>query len=192
MCDFQFYILGPFILIALINRKLIGLAFNFLILVTSLITTAVIIGQNKYPPTSIVGVTDSTGPYYTDVYIKPWTRIGPFCIGVFYGYIIKKHRSSIKIPKAINLLLWAVSLTTIGVLLFFTKYWYDGNPWTEAQAIAYGTLARPVWGLCWGYIILACATGHGGVINSILSWPALQPFAKLRYSIHSHLNTPSQ
>jgi hypothetical protein len=34
------------------------------------------------------------GDVFRDVYIKPWTRIGPFLIGIFYGFAINEVQAN--------------------------------------------------------------------------------------------------
>ncbi|KAK3779020.1 hypothetical protein RRG08_034278 [Elysia crispata] len=43
------------------------------------------------------------------------------------------------------------------------------------------TFSRPVWALVLSWIVLACATGHGGFINSILSWEGFLPLSRMTY-----------
>ena len=35
------------------------------------------------------------GEGMVDIYIKPWTRIGPYVVGVVAGYLLYKYRYSI-------------------------------------------------------------------------------------------------
>ena len=39
---------------------------------------------------------------FDDLYDKPWTRIGPYVIGVYAGYILYRTSCKIRIPKVIN------------------------------------------------------------------------------------------
>ena len=46
-------------------------------------------------------VTCSAGENFTDVYIKPWCRIGPYVVGFFAGYILYKTECKLKLTKVI-------------------------------------------------------------------------------------------
>lgn len=49
---------------------------------------------------------------------------------------------------------------------------------------AYEVVCRPLWALCVGWVVFACATGHGGVVNSVLSWPAWIPLSRLTFGTY--------
>ena len=44
--------------------------------------------------------------------------------------------------------------------------------------------AKIAWGLGVAWVILACAKGRGGVVNSILSWSAWVPLARVQYCVY--------
>ncbi|KAJ8299915.1 hypothetical protein KUTeg_021434 [Tegillarca granosa] len=50
----------------------------------------------------------------------------------------------------------------------------------EVSAL-YNAVHRSVWAaaLCW--VIFACATGYGGFVNTLMSWPGLVPLSRLTY-----------
>ena len=43
----------------------------------------------------------SRGDGFADIYVKPWTRIGPYIIGFLTGYILYKTECKIRIPKVL-------------------------------------------------------------------------------------------
>lgn len=45
-------------------------------------------------------------------------------------------------------------------------------------------LFRIIWAIGLGYIILACVTSNGGIVNSILSWPVWLPLSRLSYCLY--------
>ncbi|XP_026467407.1 O-acyltransferase like protein-like [Ctenocephalides felis] len=52
------------------------------------------------------------------------------------------------------------------------------DPMTSAL---YAGLHRFAWCVGTGWLIIACATGHGGFLNKLLSWRALVPLSRLTY-----------
>lgn len=62
---------------------------------------------------------------------------------------------------------------------------YQIIPGTNAlQYALYETIGRIIWSIGVCYIIFACIHGSGGPINTFLSLPIWQPFAKLSYSFY--------
>jgi len=51
-------------------------------------------------------------------------------------------------------------------------------------AAFYNAVHRNVWGACLCWVVIACVTGNGGFVNTILSWPALIPLSRLTYCIY--------
>nr|CAD7260320.1 unnamed protein product [Timema shepardi] len=47
----------------------------------------------------------------------------------------------------------------------------------------YSGMHRTTFGACISFIIVACATGNGGVVARILEWKMLRPFSRLSYSV---------
>ncbi|RUS90314.1 hypothetical protein EGW08_001912, partial [Elysia chlorotica] len=45
-------------------------------------------------------------------------------------------------------------------------------------------VAKPLWSLCVAWVILACVSGYGGVVNSFLSWTAWVPLSRLTFGVY--------
>lgn len=86
--------------------------------------------------------------------------------------------------QAKNIILWIVSLAINLSITFLTWPWLMGNSYHNFVSVLYGATHRTLWAMSWAYILFACATGHGGVINRILSWPALVPLSKLSFQAY--------
>ncbi|GFU36088.1 nose resistant to fluoxetine protein 6 [Nephila pilipes] len=48
-------------------------------------------------------------------------------------------------------------------------------------AIFYAAVHRPAWAMALGWIVYACSTGQGGVINSLFTFKAFIPLERLCY-----------
>ena len=48
----------------------------------------------------------------------------------------------------------------------------------------YGGFHRLAWALALSWVILACIKGAGGPVNTILSWPAWVPLARMSFAIY--------
>jgi len=61
--------------------------------------------------------------YLTDLYTKPWCRIGAYMVGMITGYIIHTYNNKIKMPKVMmNLFLLFVFLSPQLLRLSFIFY----------------------------------------------------------------------
>merc|ERR1711879_751607 len=56
-----------------------------------------------------------------------------------------------------------------------------GVEWPREARVAFETIRRPAWAAVIGWIVLACASGWGGFINSVLSWDGWLPLSRLSY-----------
>ena len=121
------------------------------------------------------------GDVFRDVYIKPWTRIGPFLIGIFYGFAINE------VQAPFNLIGWISSLSIMGFLIF--GIWksgilFQGDPWPYESLVFYEGSKRNLWALSLGFMIFSCVLGKGGFINDILSWTVWIPLARLSFAAY--------
>lgn len=116
-----------------------------------------------------------------DYLITPWCRAGPYFVGMAYGVLLHRSRLGLNIPPLTNLFLWLVSIATMVAILFssYSQLGPDGEYWPVANHVAYDCLARPVWAIAVGYIIVSCATGHGGIIARFLEWNLFRVLARI-------------
>jgi len=123
------------------------------------------------------------------VYSKPWTRIAPYAIGLIAGFILHKTKK-MKIDCSTRNIVIAGFVNFVSVLtLYLVVYGKDPANTTELGNKLYQALFRTGWGLGLGMLILSCAKGFGGFINSFLSWGLWAPLAKMSYSCYlMHFN----
>ena len=50
--------------------------------------------------------------------------------------------------------------------------------------VMFNGFAKIAWGVSIAWVILACVKGRGGVVNSILSWSAWVPLARVQYCVY--------
>ena len=55
------------------------------------------------------------------------------------------------------------------------------NPSQRNTQVLYISSSRILWSLAMSYIIYACVTSNGGLVNKFLSWSILRPFSKLSF-----------
>ncbi|CAF0977704.1 unnamed protein product [Brachionus calyciflorus] len=185
--DIQFHFMAPVILIPLaLNKFFIGILLLILILIGNLVSIFLTLYNN---PGTELGIYGTNSEYYFEwVYLKPWTRCGPFLIGIFIGFILYFHKRpsyDAKIKKIYNLINWNIAQNLIGLCIFALYQDFKIFPdsyYTQMQHIIYQTFSRLIWALSVGYFIYACETKNGGIISNILSWKLFIPLARLSYS----------
>ncbi|XP_076232881.1 nose resistant to fluoxetine protein 6-like [Calliopsis andreniformis] len=170
--DTQFYIIGIIILIIAARFISIAAFLTIFLLIGSWIMTAIITLQIDHVPS----IQDPFA-HYESLYDKPWTRIGPYLLGMIAGWYLYKCNCKLKIQKVIALLSWIFSFVTMLSIV----YGLYGNTFSPFMSVAYTALSHSAWAISIAWILIACVTGHGGMINKILSWKYLYPLSRLTY-----------
>ncbi|KAH0954824.1 hypothetical protein HN011_009268 [Eciton burchellii] len=170
--DTQFYIVGGVILILATNHFKIAAVALISLLISSWATTGYIALINNHMPSS-----DDPLALFDKIYDKPWTRLGPYLIGMSVGYFLFKTDCKVKMSKTTVVMGWLLSFACL-LSLLYGLYEAELAPVTAA---AYSSLSHSAWALGLAWIVIACSTGYGGYINKILSWPPLYPFSRVTY-----------
>ncbi|XP_060663738.1 uncharacterized protein LOC132796550 [Drosophila nasuta] len=170
--DTQFYMIGAIILIVGVRHFKLSAITTLVFLVLSWITTAVVAFTNNHRPN-----TDDPLALFDKIYDKPWTRLGPYLIGMAVGWILFRSNCKIRLPKLTVASAWFLAMLNLFVLVF-GLYQTDLSQFTAA---AYSSLSHSAWALSLAWITIACSTGYGGYINSLLSAPCLYPFSRVTY-----------
>lgn len=118
-------------------------------------------------------------------YFKPWTRSGPYALGIILAFVMHKLKKP-KLPIPVVLLTWIVAIGT-GLTVVYIRWMEVGEGvrrWSKSETLAYYTLYRPAWGLfiCW--VIWACHNGYGGIINKFLSMRIFVPLSRISFGIY--------
>ncbi|XP_012279116.2 O-acyltransferase like protein [Orussus abietinus] len=170
--DTQFYIIGIIIMIIAASYLHFAMFAVCFLLVLSWITTGVIAFYTDHIPT----IQDPFA-HYESLYDKPWTRIGSYLIGIALGWYLFKINCKVHMNKLLVVIGWVLSLVTMASIV----YGLYGHNFGPILASIHTALSHSGWALCIAWIIFACVTGHGGLINSLLSWKYLYPLSRLTY-----------
>ncbi|XP_024083570.1 nose resistant to fluoxetine protein 6 isoform X2 [Cimex lectularius] len=170
--DTQFYIVGALLLIIAVKHFRVALGLMVTLLASSWFTTAIIAYFNNHVPNQ-----DDPFALFDKIYDKPWTRLGPYLIGMAVGWILFKTDCKLKMTKLTVLIGWVAS----SGLLLFLVYGLFGSKLTLLSAAAYSSLSHSAWALALAWIVIACSTGYGGYVNKLLSSSILYPFSRVTY-----------
>ncbi|XP_005184104.2 nose resistant to fluoxetine protein 6 [Musca domestica] len=170
--DTQFYIIGALILIVGVRHFKLSAVTTGVFLVLSWITTAVIAFSNNHRPD-----TDDPLALFDKIYDKPWTRLGPYLIGMAVGWILFRTNCKIRLSKTKVAIGWTLASLNLFVLVF-GLYRAELSQFTAAL---YSSLSHSAWAVSLAWITIACSTGYGGFVNTLLSAPCLYPFSRVTY-----------
>ena len=115
-------------------------------------------------------------------------RFQPYLVGLGLGYILYKMKEQPKLPFNTMALswIWAIAFL-VGCLVIYGLVPYQKDPTLAAslaERVLYGGLHRLAWALALSWVILACIKGAGGPVNTILSWQAWVPLARMSFAIY--------
>ncbi|KAK8773681.1 hypothetical protein V5799_011786 [Amblyomma americanum] len=167
-----------------IRRPYLGALFAALATVVSSAYTGVVSYLNNYQPAVIFTHTDVSYTIGTanQIYFKPFAHVGSFCIGVLLGYYIYVA-PKMKLSKPVQVLCWCAATACNLAIVLAPHKWYTDHSYSikQPECLLYASLHRVAWTLGVAWLVFACATGRGGIVMSLLSWPALVPLSRLSY-----------
>ncbi|XP_071451726.1 O-acyltransferase like protein-like [Hetaerina americana] len=114
---------------------------------------------------------------FDELYDKPWTRLGPYIVGMVVGYLLTQDIIYRKISKVTSGFAWMLC-TAITFSLVYGLY---GRKIGPLESAAHTALSHTTWGLAMGWIVISCGTGRGGPVNAILSNRVFVPFSRLSF-----------
>ncbi|XP_037301903.1 nose resistant to fluoxetine protein 6-like isoform X2 [Manduca sexta] len=120
------------------------------------------------------------------VYVKTYSRGGPYVVGMAAGYLITKfNREKYKkvIPK-----IWSFSAVVLAVSLMLLTMsvgtiFYD-REYSALEVSISVALDRVVWAFAVCSIVGVCIYGDLPIINDFLSWSLFRPLGRLSYGIY--------
>ncbi|KAL3842202.1 hypothetical protein ACJMK2_020242 [Sinanodonta woodiana] len=184
--DMQFFVVSPLMLIPLYYSGVVGIIVCLVLLFGTMTISGVISSVQKLPM-AIVGANakdTETGKYFDDYYVKPYCRMGPYIIGIMTGYVLYRTNCKIRMNRLTNLAGWAVATACCMSVLYGPYDSFNGHPNSNEVNALYNALARNVWALGVSWVIFACSTGYGGIVNALLSWKIFIPLGRLTYCVY--------
>ncbi|XP_044728551.1 nose resistant to fluoxetine protein 6-like, partial [Chrysoperla carnea] len=188
-CDMHFFIIGLFIVQVMQTKYSSGrilLIFGTLI---SMIIPALITYLNNLAPVIKFSIDFVQHPrdneIFTKRYILSHSRMTPFLIGIFAGYILFSRKDiPIKFSKRVSILLSSLSSCTLVALLITTRILYV--PYFSHPMISalYVGLNRLVWSCATVVFIFCLQYGQLNTVKNMLSCKILAVLGKLTYAVY--------
>ncbi|XP_003741621.1 nose resistant to fluoxetine protein 6-like [Galendromus occidentalis] len=184
--DFQLLVilLIPLILLMKPKFRWIGLIALCSLAILSIVSVFAITFFSELPPfmLPLPLFLKKLPDFVLKIYFNPISHLISSIVGIFFGYLIEKHRSGLSTRRMS--LLW-VAVTVVCLLNFYVPfYWQTGGEAFTVWAALYNAFSRGFWSLGVGWVIFACATDHGGIVNKILSQPVLLPLSRISLSFY--------
>uniref|UniRef100_A0A9J7YKF4 O-acyltransferase like n=1 Tax=Cyprinus carpio carpio TaxID=630221 RepID=A0A9J7YKF4_CYPCA len=183
--DFQFYATTPFLIFLYRINKSVLVVVSVILLMISSVTGALITGLLHLPvhqPTTL-----AYESYFQYYYNKPYTRYGPYLLGILAGiYMTTKKETLIK-QQWQAVIGWLCSLSVMALLVGLAYVLREVPPYLSLTHAVYQGTHRSLWALALVWIILACEEGYGGFVDKILSlglWTPLSNISFACYLIH--------
>ncbi|KAK6195849.1 hypothetical protein SNE40_001192 [Patella caerulea] len=180
--DMQFYVLSPLMLVPLFMSMFWGSIVLTVFLFAIWLTTGLVSRLEHIAPGPTYQM-EGADPvaYMTDYYYAPYCRMGPYIAGIAAGYILYITSQKIKIRKITALIIWFVAAASALAIVYGLYDYANGSVATKDVGAFYNAVHRTIWGACVSWVVIACSTGYGGFVNTILSWEGFIPLSRLSY-----------
>jgi peptidoglycan/LPS O-acetylase OafA/YrhL len=200
--DMQFFLITPIILhIYHKISKALGWFILMGLVLTHMLTNALISDRNNFS----VGGLYALQECYTKTYTKPYSRIGPYAVGIMFGliYFSYKHFEKTKriydpfalsVSKLFNIQPIRYTSYILGIFLInyliFIQYPANHDAatssdlkdyWTQDERNTFHAMSRVGFATGLGLILLPVLMGHNRVIYEILGNSVWTPLARLSF-----------
>ncbi|GAM20720.1 hypothetical protein SAMD00019534_038950 [Acytostelium subglobosum LB1] len=182
--DMQFYLLAPFVLLA--YRKFKPAGWLMIVALLAVCFTTNIWITIKFHLATFFDLSPQVTDFTTDIYSKPWTRVGPFAVGLAVAllYRIEKTRELYNKP----LFRYTAYILALSITFFFTYIPYTSfhsdNGWNNTENGLYNGFAHTLFTVGLALYMMSTFYGHGGVLGQFLELPIFKYFSKLTYSTY--------
>ncbi|XP_076301815.1 nose resistant to fluoxetine protein 6-like [Lasioglossum baleicum] len=170
--DMQFFIYGTILLMLYSWRSYIGLSLGAVTLISCILLNGYLAYELDYAHTL-----DDIQRTLTALYMRPWLRIGPFLVGMFTATIIDKMNYKLNLTTKGKILGWTMGVLCNCSILFGGM---ERNM-PMLMRIIYTAMSRTFWGVGISWLIVACITNNGGIVNQILSLKLWIPLSRLTF-----------
>jgi peptidoglycan/LPS O-acetylase OafA/YrhL len=185
--DMQLYIIAPVILVLYHKNKIAGWGIVSVLLVA---TTA----MNGYYAKSRDLVWNDQDPhvYMTLVYGKPYTRAGPWLLGIACAFLYMEKRQLTRLVVYVG---WFVSAVIMLLCIYgpYTEFSDNNtsnplaspvNNWGKGSNFMYFTFAKLGWSVALSFLMYSMSMGWGGFVRRFLGAHFFSPLARLTYSTY--------
>ncbi|XP_076348115.1 nose resistant to fluoxetine protein 6-like [Tachypleus tridentatus] len=182
-CELQLFVVSMAVVYLMQRKPKLGILLSCMLTILAVIITGLLTFYYVLPPTVLFAQADQSERLTSEdlTYHKPYAHLGAFCTGLVIGYKIAK-KSMFNIKPYIQLILWLLATGCNLSLVLGIHPWNKGNETIEtADSAIYAATHRTLWAFGVGWMVFACITGNGGIINRILCWRGWIPLSRLTF-----------
>ena len=184
--DMMWYILSPIFILPLYYAPYIGIIFVSITIIGATAYIGVVAASNGFM--GAISLDPDYNKLFSILYGRPIFWTGPYLTGILLGYLLhRNYRSGQKIVplgKWFKFMMWSIAIFLYTAAAFGTYGDFSGiRPFTDIENASYLMFSGLALSISLFIVIYMCNTGHGGVVNSFLSWPGWEPLVKLSYSV---------
>uniref|UniRef100_A0A1I8F1A6 Acyl_transf_3 domain-containing protein n=1 Tax=Macrostomum lignano TaxID=282301 RepID=A0A1I8F1A6_9PLAT len=175
--DMQFYIVSPMLFCLLAIKPALGVGVTSALLLASVTAMGIHSTVNGLA-VGFFGIAQE----FSGIYIKPWFRATPTWSACCPAICCTDSRSGAAAQQAPGGPAVAGG-GRVALSIVYGLYDVDGGRVKLSQNVAslYNAVYRPLWAAAVGWVTIACVTGNGGWVNSLLSQPLFAPLSRLTY-----------
>ncbi len=195
MNDMQMYVFLPFLVIAYVKSRRLGL---FILLAVTVVSAIIQFALCYYYDFNLSFGNPNSAKSSLYVYIKPYCRVIPYLQGVFMYFlyedgkeetgtvsVFKQIQRTVKESQLVRIVLYLVG----GVCIFlpvYSFYFLDRYPesWGKAFGLVQILTCKPVFVLGLSLIILPVLVGEGKPLLGFLGHPTMNVLGKLTYGTY--------
>lgn len=182
--DIQLYIASLLVFIPLLifRSSRWAMAFTFLLIIGSIISTSVLTYVHELPPTMLFTYMDpdDLNEVKDMIFHKPYCHIGAFFVGIATGWFLYRNKDA-KIKTWHHMIGWPVALASSMAVLFGVYEWNRGHVPNHSISALYAGLHRTVWALTLAWFTSVCFYGQGGIFRKFFTWKALVPISRMTF-----------
>ena len=195
--DMQFYVAAPLIIIPLALYFPAGIGLIVVLVTANVATIGGIAGgyglsanSPKFEELNLAQQgRDPKHNVTDDIYTKPWTRVGPYLIGMLMGFVLYRCQKKFAFERrllnfAFYGFLWIVAASLCLSTVYGIQGAFDGGGLSKGEDILYQMLSRLAWSIALAIIVFACHNGYGWIVNDLLSMKFWIPLSRLTFTAY--------
>ncbi|GFY57918.1 nose resistant to fluoxetine protein 6 [Trichonephila inaurata madagascariensis] len=186
--DMQFYVISPLFLVTLFRWPKIGYSMIALFLSIAFISNFVLTYEyNLFTGLgNIIELADNIADFmprwmgfFDKLYIKPYTRMSPYLVGIIVAYyLFRRKQSNAGKLNLITLTVGWIAASSMTLACIFGLYHHKQ---TIIEASFYNALNRTCFACGLAWVMFVCIIGQGDIVNAILSWKVWIPLSRLTF-----------
>ncbi|XP_029054871.2 nose resistant to fluoxetine protein 6-like [Osmia bicornis bicornis] len=170
--NMQFFVFSIFVLMLSSSYYYTALSLSIATMFSSMLVRAYVVYDTGYIPTF-----DMHFETPATVYVPPWMRIPPYMVGMGTSAFLAKCNYKLHLSRKALAACWFLSVLCNCSILFGIS----NRNVSLTVSVLYETFSRFAWSLGIAWLVIACATNNGGIINQFLSLKYWIPFSRVTF-----------